>query len=172
MSEFFIFTNVGTPGAIGGDSVNRWEDDHFQWHHKKNSHLGWPSVRKLVDAGRAHIFWRTHNQELFEYAGYGTTVDVLDTTPVKFVWSFGGGSESDLLQRLEEIARRRLEETGLPHDLEVGHRVRHPELGVGRVLDLSGQYGNDLVTVFFASMEERQVLAVSEVEKVPGFGPS
>ena len=54
---------------------------------------------------------------------------------------------------------------------EVGDRVRHPDLGLGRVLTISGQGKRASATIFFPDSRERRELMLSAVEKVSGFGP-
>lgn len=170
--EFFIFTNVGTPGTIGEDFDNKWEGKLLRWSHKKNSHLDWPSVRNLVDAGRAHVFWRTSTQELFEYAGYGQIAEVSGSTPVWFLWSFdGAAAASGLLQSLGGIVRAGTGETAATHSFKIGDRVRHPDLGLGRVITIAGPEQAASATIYFGGVRERRDVSLSEVEKVAGFGP-
>ena len=88
-SEFFIFTNVGTGGRTGHDYGNNWEGDSLRWYHKEGSHLGWPSVKRLLDSESiVHLFWRDSNSAPFRYAGYAKAIEVLDTSPVEVLWSF------------------------------------------------------------------------------------
>lgn len=88
-NEFIIFTNVGTEGRTGHNYGNRWEGSRLLWFHKGGSHLGWPSVQKLVEPGcSVHVFWRTSNAAPFEYAGTARAVKVADTSPVEILWSF------------------------------------------------------------------------------------
>ena len=54
---------------------------------------------------------------------------------------------------------------------EVGDRVRHPQLGTGRVLTISGQGPRASATIFFPESRERRELMLSTVERVEGFGP-
>ena len=54
---------------------------------------------------------------------------------------------------------------------EVGDRVRHPQLGTGRVLTISGQGPRASATIFFPESRERRELMLSTVERVGGFGP-
>ena len=86
--EFFIFPNVGTAGSFGDDFGNRWEGGRLRWFHKKASRLDWPSVRRLLDAGQAHVFWRRSTQDLFKYAGYGRIEEVFGSSPVGILWAF------------------------------------------------------------------------------------
>lgn len=87
--EFVIFTNVGTEGRTGHNYGNRWEGNYLRWYHKGGSHLGWPSVQKLLEPGRRiHVFWRSSNETPFEYAGTARAVEVADTSPVEVLWSF------------------------------------------------------------------------------------
>lgn len=169
--EFFIFPNVGSAGSIGDDFGNRWEDNRLRWFHKKGSRPDWPSVRKLLDAGRAHVFWRSSTQDLFEYAGYGRIEETFGSSPVGFLWSFDSpASDSDLLRQLGLHAAA-LEREAVPqHEFHVGDRVRHPELGWGRVLAISGREASASATMFFAKLDERREVALSEVERVAGFG--
>jgi 5-methylcytosine-specific restriction enzyme A len=88
-NEFIIFTNVGTQGRTGHNYGNRWEDTCLRWYHKGGSHLGWPSVQKLLepDCG-IHVFFRTSNDAPFEYSGTARAIEVADTSPVEILWSF------------------------------------------------------------------------------------
>jgi 5-methylcytosine-specific restriction enzyme A len=87
--EFIIFTNVGTEGRTGHNYGNRWEGSCLRWYHKGGSHLGWPSVQKLLEAfSSVHVFWRTSNEAPFEYSGKARAVEVADTSPVEILWSF------------------------------------------------------------------------------------
>ena len=84
--EFFIFANIGTPGRTGHDYSNRWEGLRLRWYHKNGSHLGWPSVQRLVQPGRrVHVFWRETNRTPFEYAGRATPWTIENTTPVEIL---------------------------------------------------------------------------------------
>ena len=88
-NEFIIFTNIGTQGRTGHDYGNRWEGSCLRWYHKSSSHLGWPSVQKLLEPKRiVHVFWRNSNDAPFEYAGTARRVEVADTSPVEILWSF------------------------------------------------------------------------------------
>lgn len=169
--EFFIFPNVATAGSIGGDSGNRWEGSVLRWFHKKASRPDWPSVRKLVDAGRAHVFWRRSTQETFEYAGYGRIEEVFGSSPVGIRWSFEHpASDSALIRALDEGAGGVEREVVPQHEFQVGDRVRHPDLGLGRVLAISGSEESAPATMFFAALHERREMSLSEVERVAGFG--
>lgn len=87
--EFVIFTNVGTEGRTGHNYGNRWEGSHLRWYHKNGSHLGWPSVQRLLEPHRlVHLFWRSSNEEPFEYAGRATAREISDTSPVEILWGF------------------------------------------------------------------------------------
>lgn len=90
-NEFLIFTNVGTEGRTGHNYENRWEGSCLRWYHKGGSHLGWPSVQKLLEpASRVHVFWRTSNEAPFIYAGTARVSELADTSPVEILWSFEG----------------------------------------------------------------------------------
>lgn len=168
--EFFIFPNVGTAGTFGDDFGNRWEGRRLRWYHKKASKLEWPSVRRLLDAGRAHVFWRSSNRDLFEYAGHGTIAEVSRTSPVEILWSFEDAPSEEASRSFHGGASEPGKAPVPSHQYEVGHRVRHADWGVGRVLAING--GSDaLATVFFARLEERKQVSLLEVEKVAGFGP-
>ena len=92
-SEFLIFTNVGTQGRTGHDYGNRWEDKKLRWYHKERSRIQWSSVKKLLrDTSTVHVFWRTSNAALFEYAGYAKPVEILDRSPVEILWSFSAAT--------------------------------------------------------------------------------
>jgi len=93
--EFLIFANVGTEGRTGHNYGNRWEGSHLRWYHKSGSHLGWESVQRLLEAGRiTHVFWRSANDEPFEYAGSATALEIADTCPVEILWSFNPADTS------------------------------------------------------------------------------
>ncbi|MDE0231751.1 MAG: UvrD-helicase domain-containing protein [bacterium] len=55
--------------------------------------------------------------------------------------------------------------------VEVGDRVRHSTLGVGRVLTISGHGARASATIFFPSLKAQRELMLSAVEKMEGFGP-
>jgi len=55
--------------------------------------------------------------------------------------------------------------------VEVGDRVRHSTLGVGRVLTISGQGARASATIFFPDLKAQRELMLSAVEKMEGFGP-
>jgi 5-methylcytosine-specific restriction enzyme A len=87
--EFLIFTNVGTEGRTGHNYGNHWEGANLRWYHKNGSHLAWESVQKLLEArDNVHVFWRSSNEDAFEYAGKARAVEIADTTPVEILWSF------------------------------------------------------------------------------------
>jgi len=108
-NEFIIFTNVGTQGRTGHNYGNRWEGDCLRWYHKAGSHLGWPSVQKLLEPDcSVHVFWRTSNEASFDYAGTARPVEVADTSPVEILWSFEVSPtvESNLpIQSPEQVPR-------------------------------------------------------------------
>lgn len=169
--EFFIFPNVGAAGAKGDEQTNRWEEKVLRWFHKKASRPDWPSVKRMLDAGRAHVFWRRSTQDMFEYAGYGRIERVFGSSPVGILWSFDRPpSDSALLRKLAEDAGGVEMETVPQHEFQVGDRVRHPDLGLGRVLAISGNETSAPATIFFATSNERRETPLSEVERMAGFG--
>ena len=170
--EFFIFTNVGMAGATPGEAVNRWDGKHLLWHHKKKSHLSWPSVKKLVDAGQAHVFWRSSSQDMFEYAGYGKKEKVEDRTPVEITWAFEHAPSRVPHPREYGAVGGDSPETGGVPAITVGMRARHQGLGVGRVLEVSGSGEDASALLFLAGPGERHEVPVSELEKMAGFGPA
>lgn len=106
--EFFIFANIGTEGRTGHDYGNRWEGDQLRWFHKSGSRRAWSSVQRLLEPGRTiHVFWRSSNAELFEYAGAATATDIVDTSPVEILWSFDRDEETSgehwLIRNPEEL---------------------------------------------------------------------
>ena len=113
-SEFLIFTNVGTQGRTGHDYGNQWEGDCLRWYHKGGSHLGWPSVQKLLEPkSRIHLFWRTLNADPFEYAGIARVIEVADTSPVEVLWSFETSPLVEpqlLIQSPEQVTRGEYQE--------------------------------------------------------------
>ena len=87
--EFLLFANVGTAGRTGHDYDNRWEGPLLRWCHQGRSHLGWASVRRLLERDRVvHVFWRGSDTDPFVYAGYGTAIEVEDRSPVEILWAF------------------------------------------------------------------------------------
>lgn len=95
-TEFIIFANVGTRGRTGHDYGNRWEGNTLRWYHKGGSHLGWPSVEKLLlPKSSVHVFWRESNDAPFKYAGLAVAVEIADTSPVEILWSFEGPRQAE-----------------------------------------------------------------------------
>jgi len=87
--QFLIFTNVGTEGRTGHNYGNRWEGACLRWYHKGGSHLAWESVQRLLERAQViHVFWRSSNEEPFEYAGKAKALEIADTSPVEILWSF------------------------------------------------------------------------------------
>jgi len=107
--QFVIFANVGTRGRTGHDYGNRWEGDCLRWYHKRGSHLGWPSVQKLLEpSASVHVFWRTSNEAPFQYAGRGCVVELADTSPVEILWSLEASTlerPEPLIQSPEQVTR-------------------------------------------------------------------
>lgn len=107
--EFLIFANVGTEGRTGHDYGNRWEGTRLRWYHKGGSQLTWPSVQQLLEPGRTiHVFWRTSNDEPFEYAGLAAAVEVVDSSPVEILWSLNSLERfawDQAIQSPEELRR-------------------------------------------------------------------
>jgi hypothetical protein len=171
--EYFIFPNVRTEGEAAGVVGNEWEGGRLRWYHKKASRPDWPSVKKLLDAGRAHVFWRRSPKDLFEYAGWGRIEEVFGSSPVGILWSFENlTSDSGLLRTLEQTAEEMERQTGARHEFQIGDRVRHADLGWGRVLAIAGSEITSLATLYFAGVGEKREMQLSEVEKVAGFGPA
>ncbi len=50
--------------------------------------------------------------------------------------------------------------------------MRHPELGLGRVLAISGTEASASATMYFASLNERREIPLSDMDKVSGFDPA
>ena len=125
--EFLIFANVGTEGRTGHDYDNQWEGELFRWYHKDGSHLGWPSVRRLLAWGAIiHLFWRDSNQTDFEYAGRSRLVEYFDTSPVTVLWGFTeAGFDTDMFQGPDEIASKQFTE-GKVHQVLVNAYERDP----------------------------------------------
>ena len=87
--EFFIFANIGAPGRTGHDYSNCWEGSRLRWCHRNSSHLGWPSVQRLLRPGtNIYVLWREANRMPFEYHGKATPWTIENTTPVEILWSF------------------------------------------------------------------------------------
>lgn len=171
--EFFIFPNVRTAGTFGDDFDNRWEGNRFRWFHQKASRPDWPSVKRLRAAGRAHVFWRISTRDPFQYAGYGRVEEVFGSSPVGILWSFDSpASDSDLLRRLGTDAGAVGRKAVPQHRFKIGDRMRHPELGLGRVLAISGTEASASATMYFASLKERREIPLSDMDKVSGFDPA
>ncbi len=86
---FFIFATVGTDASTGHVYDNRWEGKRLRWYHQTRSHIGWTSVKQLLEPGRRiHVFWRAAKRAPFTYAGEATPAETRDTTPVEILWSF------------------------------------------------------------------------------------
>jgi 5-methylcytosine-specific restriction enzyme A len=101
--EFLIFTNVGTKGRTGHAYGNRWEGAELRWFHKRGSHLGWKSVERLLaDDAIRHVFWRSDNADPFTYAGLALALEVVDTSPVEFLWGFADTTATVLVRSPEE----------------------------------------------------------------------
>ena len=46
-------------------------------------------MQRLLRNGAAiHVFWRSFNEERFEYAGKARALEIADTSPVEILWSF------------------------------------------------------------------------------------
>ena len=110
--EFLIFTNVGTEGRTGHDYDNRWEGTLLRWYHKRGSHSGWPSVKRLLEAESiVHLFWRASNSAPFEYAGHAKAIEVFETSPVEVLWAVATlPADSDFSQGPDEIPSREYRE--------------------------------------------------------------
>lgn len=121
--EFLIFTNVGTEGRTGHSYGNRWEGANLRWYHKRGSHLGWPSVRRLLQPGcTVHIFWRSLNDMPFQYGGAATAREIVDSSPVEIVWSFDHRdslSAAQLTQSPEELSLLGTYSEGAAHQVLV-----------------------------------------------------
>ena len=126
-SEFIIFANVGIEGRTGHDYNNRWDGNHFRWSHRNGSSLSWSSVKRLNEEGkRVHLFWRDSNSAPFEYAGLATAVQVLDMTPVEFLWSFRTEYISEsFFQGPDEVQHHEYVE-GSMHEVSVNVYERDP----------------------------------------------
>jgi predicted HNH restriction endonuclease len=66
-------------------------------------------VQNLLEPKRsAHVFWRTSNDEPFEYAGTARAVEVADTSPVEILWSFEASTIAEpepSIQSPEQLTR-------------------------------------------------------------------
>ena len=125
--EFIIFANVGTKGRTGHDYSNRWEGDRLRWYHKTGSHLGWPSVQRLLERGRRiHVFWRKSNDAPFEYAGTAVGVETADTSPTEILWSFKASRRQvqPPVQSPEQLASREYRE-GTVHQVLINAYERN-----------------------------------------------
>ena len=115
--EFLIFANVGTQGRTGHDYDNQWDGSDLRWYHRNGSHIGWPSVKRLLsEESTVHLFWRSSNVEPFEYAGNARAIEFHDTSPVQVLWSivsdadagFFSGPDERVPQEYREGAVRRV----------------------------------------------------------------
>ena len=124
--EFLIFTNIGTEGRTGHNYDNRWEGDFLRWSHKRGSHSGWASVKKLLATKSVvHVFWRTSNAAPFEYAGCANAVEVLDRSPVEILWSFNyAASDGEFFRGPDEIAGKEFAE-GVVRQVQVNAYERN-----------------------------------------------
>lgn len=101
--EFLIFANVGTTGRTGHAYGNRWEGEELRWFHKRGSHLGWNSVERLLAHNAIrHVFWRSDNADPFTYAGLALALEVVDTSPVEFLWGFSDAPATAFVRSPEE----------------------------------------------------------------------
>ena len=125
--EFVIFANVGAEGRTGHNYDNRWEGENFQWFHKGGSHLGWPSVKRLLaDDSVVHLFWRDSNRTDFEYAGQAKPVEYLDTSPVAVLWGFTESEvNADMFEGPDEIPSKEFNE-GKANQVLVNRYERDP----------------------------------------------
>ena len=129
MGEFLIFANVGTEGRTGHDYGNRWERGRLRWYHRNGSHLGWPSVQRIVERGRRiHVFWRESNDAAFEYAGIAAAIEIADTSPVEIVWSVAVSRKQmqPPIQSPEQVVGREYLE-GAVHKVLVNAYERDPQ---------------------------------------------
>ena len=102
--EFLIFANVGTRGRTGHDYDNRWDKGVLHWYHQSGSHIGWPSVKRLLRAeSTVHLFWRGSNVEPFEYAGNVEALKVQKTSPVQVRWAIVADATTDFFVGPDEI---------------------------------------------------------------------
>ena len=125
-AEFLIFANVGTEGRTGHYYGNRWEEGRLRWYHKNRSCLGWPSVQRLLEAGRRiHVFWRKSNDGPFRYAGTAAALETVDTSPVEILWSFERSATRVplLVQNPEQVVDREYRE-GAVHRVVVNRYER------------------------------------------------
>jgi 5-methylcytosine-specific restriction enzyme A len=96
-NDYFIFTNIGTPGRTGHDYKNYWDGDTLVWYGKTGTHAGQPAIQRMTaGAGDVYVFWREDNQGPFTFAGFAHAEHVEETSPVKVSWVFtpiSAGSE-------------------------------------------------------------------------------
>ena len=84
----FIFCNVGTSGRTGHEYGNQWENPGLlRWYGKTQSTATQPQIRAMVEGhDPVYLFFRSHNQARFEFAGRVRAADVSGGRPVEVLW--------------------------------------------------------------------------------------
>lgn len=89
MNDWFIFSNVGSPGRTGHDYSNEFIDGELLWYGKTGSRLKHQTIQSLLNpTGKVYIFTRAENTQPFIYSGAGKAKSFDDTVPVRIVWEF------------------------------------------------------------------------------------
>ncbi|HKO91239.1 MAG TPA: HNH endonuclease [Polyangiaceae bacterium] len=123
----FIFANVGIAARTGHDHDNQFDGEDLIWHGKGKSQLSQPQIQKvLAPSTTVHIFFRTHARDPFTYAGVGTAVDVVDTTPVQVRCSFRADAQFHPERTPGEVTVAQRFEEGDMRTVQVDVRERNP----------------------------------------------
>lgn len=84
----FVFANIGIAGRTGHRHANTWETPtRLRWFGKTGSSIHQPQIAAMLRGEEpVLIFHRTDNEGAFTFAGSGTPVDVVPSTPVEVLW--------------------------------------------------------------------------------------
>ena len=126
--DFFIFSNINTPGRTGHIYNNRFEENLFFWYAKNKTHLHNPQINLLLNPpGYVYIFYRYDNKLPFTFAGIGTPISYQDTSPVQITWEIEGNIAEDFFSNREADLLPNIFKEGAKHSHIMNIYERNPE---------------------------------------------
>ena len=166
--DFYIFTNVESPGRTGHDYGNKWIDSNLHWCAKTNTNIHQPLMQDLISADSdVHVFWRRNNSKPFFYAGLAKLVDYKNTSPVEILWSFPKSSKAIKNIKISDGKPELHQDNPKVDSNKSSLENTHTPL---RVLNLSVRSYNALRRGGVEYCEQLERLSVDQIASIRGIG--
>jgi 5-methylcytosine-specific restriction protein A len=127
--DYFIFSNIATPGRTGHDYNNQLFGDLLYWEAKEGTKLNQPVIQYLLNPkGLIYFFIRFKNNGLWTYAGTGTHILHSDknTSPVQIIWNLNANNIKEVCSTIEFNSMPQLFQEGIMRTQLINVYERNP----------------------------------------------